>query len=30
MIEEPTENQAAIMGAFGYEVSRGVLQKIEV
>jgi transposase len=30
MIEEPTENQAAIMGAFGYEVSRGVLQKIKV
>jgi len=29
MIEEPTENQAAIMGAFGYEVSRGVLQKIK-
>jgi len=27
MIEEPTENQAAIMDAFGYEVSRGVLQK---
>ena len=30
MIEEPTENQAAIMGAFGYEVSGGVLQKIKV
>jgi transposase len=29
MIEEPTENQAAIMRAFGYEVSRGVLQKIK-
>jgi transposase len=29
MIDEPTENQAAIMGAFGYEVSRGVLQKIK-
>ena len=28
MIEEPTENQAAIIRAFGYEVSRGVLQKI--
>lgn len=30
MIEEPTENQAAIMGAFGYEVSGGVLQKIQI
>ena len=30
MIEELTETQAAIMGAFGYEVSRGVLQKIKV
>ena len=30
MIEEPTENQAAIMQAFGYEVSGGVLQKIKV
>ncbi len=30
MIEEPTENQAAIMGAFGYEVNGGVLQKIKV
>jgi transposase len=29
MIEEPTENQAGIMGAFGYEVSEGVLQKIK-
>jgi len=29
MIEEPTENQAAIMGVFGYEVSGGVLQKIK-
>ncbi len=29
MVEEPTENQAAIMGAFGYEVSGGVLQKIK-
>ena len=29
MIEEPTENQAAIMAAFGYEVSGGVLQKIK-
>jgi transposase len=29
LIEEPTENQAKIMGAFGYEVSRGVLQKIK-
>jgi len=30
MIEEPTENQAAIMRAFGYEVCGGVLQKIKV
>ena len=30
MIEEPTENQAKIMRAFGYEVSGGVLQKIKV
>lgn len=30
MIEEPTEKQAAIMRAFGYEVSRGVLQKLSV
>ncbi|MFZ0930890.1 MAG: IS1634 family transposase [Syntrophobacteraceae bacterium] len=30
MIEEPTENQAAIMGVFGYEVSEGVLQKKSV
>ncbi len=30
MIEEPTENQAAIMGSFGYEVSRGVLQAIKI
>ena len=30
MIEEPTENQAAIMRAFGYEISGGVLQKITV
>jgi len=29
MIEEPTENQASIMAAFGYEVSGGVLQKIK-
>jgi transposase len=28
MIEEPTENQAAIMRALGYVVSGGVLQKI--
>ena len=30
MIEEPTENQAAIMRAFGYEVREGVLQKLTV
>lgn len=29
MIEEPTKNQAAIMAAFGYEASGGVLQKIK-
>jgi len=29
MIEEPSPEQAKIMAAFGYEVTRGVLQKIK-
>ena len=29
MIEEPSPEQAKIMAAFGYEVTRGVLQKFK-
>jgi transposase len=29
MIEEPTQDQARVLTAFGYEVERGVLQKIK-
>jgi len=29
MIEEPTEEQAAILTAFGYQIDGGVLQKLE-
>jgi hypothetical protein len=29
MIEEPSSEQARILAAFGYEITRGVLQKIK-